>query len=126
MSLYIDEASTGLSAVYAGSEGKISARLFLWAVTPALAGFLFGFDTVVISGAEKTIQSLWGLSTGEHGLAMGAALYGPVLGSLFCGWPTDRLGRKTTLIWIGIFYVLSAIGCGFAWDLSSFLSLGLL
>src|SRR6188474_861055 len=60
----------------------MNARLFYWAITSALAGFLFGFDTVVISGAEQTIQSLWSLSAGAHGLAMGAALYGTVVGSL--------------------------------------------
>jgi sugar porter (SP) family MFS transporter len=79
-----------------------------------LAGFLFGFDTVVISGAEQKIQELWGLSAGMHGLALGAALYGTVLGSLLGGWPTDRFGRKPTLQFIGVLYVLSAFGCAFA------------
>ena len=102
----------------------MSARIFFWAVTSSLAGFLFGFDTVVISGAEKTIQSLWGLSDTVHGLTMGTALYGTVLGSLFGGWPTDRLGRKTTLIWIGVLYVLSAIGCGLAWKLHGWWTAG--
>jgi SP family arabinose:H+ symporter-like MFS transporter len=90
-------------------------------VTSALAGFLFGFDTVVISGAEKTIQALWGLSAGVHGAAMAAALYGTVLGSLFGAWPTDRFGRKATLFWIGVLYIVSAVGCGFAWDVYSFI-----
>ena len=58
----------------------INSRLLLWSIVSALAGFLFGFDTVVISGAEKTIQSLWGLSPTMHGLAMSAALWGTVLG----------------------------------------------
>jgi len=92
----------------------MKGRIFLWSITSALAGFLFGFDTVVISGAEQTIQKLWGLSAGMHGLAMGSALYGTVLGSLFGGWPADRLGRKNTLLFIGVLYVVSAIGCGFA------------
>ena len=74
-------------------------RIVYWAVTSALAGFLFGFDTVVISGAEQTIQSLWGLSAGVHGIAMASALYGTVVGSLIGGWPADRFGRKTTLLW---------------------------
>jgi hypothetical protein len=60
-----------------------------------LAGFLFGFDTVVISGEEKTIQSLWGLSPGLHGFAIASA-HGTVVGSLFGDWPADRFGRKTT------------------------------
>ncbi len=89
-------------------------QIFLWAITSALAGFLFGFDTVVISGAEQTIQKLWGLNAALHGLVMGSALYGTVLGSLIGGWPTDRFGRKRTLLFIGIFYVLSALGCAFA------------
>jgi sugar porter (SP) family MFS transporter len=92
----------------------MNSRLLLWSVVSALAGFLFGFDTVVISGAEQKIQALWGLSAGMHGLAMGAALYGTVLGSLLGGWPTDRLGRKPTLLVIGILYVVSAFGCAFA------------
>ncbi len=101
---------------------KMSARIVYWAITSALAGFLFGFDTVVISGAEQTIQKLWGLSAGMHGLAMGAALYGTVVGSLIGGWPTDRWGRKATLIWIGVLYIISAVGCGYAWDVYSFIA----
>ena len=100
----------------------MNRRLFLWSVVSALAGFLFGFDTVVISGAEQTIQSLWGLSAGMHGLAMGSALYGTVLGSLLGGWPTDRFGRKKTLLFIGVLYVLSAFGCGFASGVGMFIA----
>ena len=98
----------------------MKARIFFWSITSALAGFLFGFDTVVISGAEQKIQSLWNLSPGLHGVAMAAALYGTVLGSLLGGWPTDRFGRKTTLTFIGALYIISAVGCGFAWDVTSF------
>lgn len=98
----------------------MKTRIFFWSITSALAGFLFGFDTVVISGAEQKIQALWDLGTGMHGVAMAAALYGTVFGSLLGGWPTDKFGRKTTLTFIGILYVISAIGCGFAWNVSSF------
>ncbi|TWU15106.1 sugar porter family MFS transporter [Allorhodopirellula heiligendammensis] len=97
------------------------SRLFLWALTSALAGFLFGFDTVVISGAEKTIQSVWSLGHAQHGLAMSMALWGTVLGSLVGGWPTDRFGRKATLLWIGILYLVSAIWSGLATDVYSFM-----
>ena len=69
----------------------MNIKLILWAIVSALAGFLFGFDTVVISGAEKTIESLWGLSPAVHGLAMGAALWGTVLGALVGSWPTDKI-----------------------------------
>jgi sugar porter (SP) family MFS transporter len=98
----------------------MKSRLFFWSITSALAGFLFGFDTVVISGAEQKIQSLWGLSPGLHGFAMASALYGTVIGSLLGGWPTDRLGRKATLLWIGVLYVISAVGCAFSWEVCSF------
>ncbi len=87
----------------------MNPRILLWSITAALGGFLFGFDTVVISGAEQTIQRLWGLSPGMHGLAMGSALYGTVIGAMFGGWPTDRFGRRRTLIWIGVLYAVSAV-----------------
>jgi sugar porter (SP) family MFS transporter len=99
-----------------------SGRIFFWSITSALAGFLFGFDTVVISGAEQKIQALWGLSAGMHGVAMGAALYGTVLGSLFGGWPTDRFGRKRTLLAIGVLYIVSALGCAFANGVFTFIA----
>lgn len=100
--------------------GGMNARIVFWAITSALAGFLFGFDTIVISGAEQTIQKLWDLSPGLHGLVMGSALYGTVLGSLLGGWPTDRFGRKKTLLFIGVLYVLSAVGCGLANSVAMF------
>ena len=96
-------------------------KLILWSITAALAGFLFGFDTVVISGAEQTIQELWSLSPALHGLAMSMALWGTVVGSLIGAWPTDRFGRKTTLLWIGILYFVSAIWSGMATDATSFM-----
>jgi sugar porter (SP) family MFS transporter len=111
-----------MAATNADTLPRMNRRLFLWSVVSALAGFLFGFDTVVISGAEQRIQSLWGLSAGLHGLAMGAALYGTVVGSLFGGWPTDRFGRKQTLIAIGALYVVSAFGCAFAPGVGMFIA----
>ncbi len=99
----------------------MKARIFFWAITSALAGFLFGFDTVVISGAEQKIQTLWGLSAGLHGIAMASALYGTVLGALLGGWPTDRFGRRATLLWIGILYFVSAVWSGLATDVYSFI-----
>ena len=72
----------------------MKAQIVVWSITSALAGFLFGFDTVVISGAEQKIQALWGLAPGEHGVAIAAALYGTVVGSLVGGWP-DRSVRPS-------------------------------
>ncbi|HTZ84964.1 MAG TPA: sugar porter family MFS transporter [Candidatus Acidoferrales bacterium] len=99
----------------------MNGRIFFWSLTSALAGFLFGFDTVVISGAEKTIQAIWGLSPGIHGIAMASALYGTVVGSLIGGWPADKFGRKATLLWIGILYFLGAVGSGLAPNVTIFI-----
>jgi SP family arabinose:H+ symporter-like MFS transporter len=96
-------------------------RLYFWSITSALAGFLFGFDTVVISGAEQQIQTVWNLSPATHGIAIASALYGTVLGSLVGGWPTDALGRRATLRWIGILYLVSAVWSGLATDVYSFI-----
>ena len=105
----------------AGKLHVFNRRIFFWAIVSALAGFLFGFDTVVISGAEQKIQSLWGLSPGMHGFAIGSALYGTVLGALFGGWPTDFFGRKKTLLCIGVLYVISAVGCAFSNGVAMFI-----
>jgi MFS transporter, SP family, arabinose:H+ symporter len=94
----------------------MSRCLLFWSLTSSLAGFLFGFDTVVISGAEKTIQSLWKLSDELHGTAMAAALWGTVVGSLLGGRPADRFGRRATLLWIGVLYLISAMWSGLATD----------
>jgi len=99
----------------------MSGRILFWSVTSALAGFLFGFDTVVISGAEQKIQALWGLSASIHGIATASALYGTVVGALLGGWPTDRFGRKPTLVGIGVLYIVSALWSGLATDVYSFI-----
>jgi sugar porter (SP) family MFS transporter len=89
-------------------------KLFVWSITSALAGFLFGFDTVVISGAEQTIQRLWNLSAFMHGLALSSALWGTVLGAVTGAWPTDRFGRRRTLLAIGSLYIIASIGSALA------------
>ncbi|GAB4487352.1 MAG: sugar porter family MFS transporter [Saprospiraceae bacterium] len=92
-------------------------NIFFWSVTVALAGFLFGFDTVVISGADLSLQALWPRGEIFHGfVVMASALWGTVIGAIFGGFPTDRLGRKKTLIWIGVFYFVSAVGSALAND----------
>jgi len=92
-------------------------KLVKWSLTAALAGFLFGFDTVVISGADQKLQQLWGSSDIFHGsVVMAMALWGTVFGAIFGGIPTRKIGRKNTLIWIGIFYSVSAIGSALAND----------
>ncbi|MDT0507650.1 sugar porter family MFS transporter [Novosphingobium sp. MMS21-SN21R] len=92
-----------------------------WALIAALAGFLFGFDTAVISGAEQAVQKVWNMSDALHGLAISSALWGTVIGALMGGWPSDRWGRRPTLIAIGVFYAISALGSALAWDPASFI-----
>ncbi|GGW60966.1 sugar porter family MFS transporter [Alishewanella tabrizica] len=91
--------------------------IFLWAITVALAGFLFGFDTAVISGADLPIQQLWQTDPLFHGIfIMSSALWGTVIGALFGSVPCDRFGRKLTLIAIGVLYIVSALGSALAAD----------
>jgi len=95
----------------------MNKKILIWSITAALAGFLFGFDTVVISGAEKKLQLLWGSSDMFHGVVViGMALWGTVIGAIFGGIPTNQIGRKKTLVWIGILYTISAVGSALAND----------
>src|ERR1700730_5772874 len=103
------------------AKQSVGTRILLWSITSALAGFLFGFDTVVISGAEKQIQTLWNLSPGIHGAVIASALYGTVLGSLLGGWPTDKFGRRATLIFIGVLYLIGAVWSALASNVYSFI-----
>lgn len=92
-------------------------KIVVWALIASLAGFLFGFDTVVISGADKKLQVLWNSSDAFHGtVVMGMALWGTVIGAIFGGIPTNKIGRKNTLLWIGILFFFSALGSAFAND----------
>jgi len=85
-------------------------NVFVWSLVIALGGFLFGFDTAVISGAEQSIQKYWGLNSFQHGLTVSIALIGTVIGSLLGAIPCDRLGRKKTLYLIAILYLISSLG----------------
>lgn len=86
-----------------------------WSLTVAVAGFLFGFDTVVISGANLPIKELWHTTPLFHGVfIMSMALWGTVLGALLGGYPCDKWGRKKTLLWIGILFLVSALGSALA------------
>ena len=96
-------------------------KLYYWSFIVSLAGFLFGFDTIVISGAEQNIQQLWGTYTlfGRndlfHGIIIvGSALWGTVLGAVLGAIPNDKYGRKNTLFLIGLLYAISAIGSSLA------------
>ncbi len=83
------------------------------ALIAAMGGFLFGFETAVISGAEKTIQKLWDLTSFWQGFTVASSLIGTVIGSIIIGGPVQKYGRKNTLLTIAILYLLSAIGCSY-------------
>ena len=92
-------------------------KLLRYSIVAALAGFIFGFDTVVISGANQPIKALWHTSPLFHGFfIMSIALWGTVLGSIFGGIPTEKYGRKKVLFWVGILFTVSAFGSGLAQD----------
>ena len=91
---------------------QLKAYMFWVAFVASLGGLLFGFDTAVISGAERQIQKVYGLSDFAHGFTMATALIGTIIGALFCGKPAERFGRKKSLIVIGILYLISAVFSG--------------
>jgi len=86
-----------------------SKTAFRAAVVASLGGFLFGFDTAVISGVERSIQQLWMLADFAHGFTVASALIGTVIGSLLAGWPAERYGRKKVLQVIGLIYVVTSL-----------------
>jgi sugar porter (SP) family MFS transporter len=91
------------------------SMLVKWSIVVSLAGFIFGFDTVVISGANQPIKDLWQTSPIFHGFfIMSMALWGTVVGALFGGIPTQRFGRKKVLLWVGILFAISAFGTALA------------
>lgn len=100
---------------------KTNIKVFTWSIIVALGGFLFGFDTAVISGVEKHIQELFNLSAFWHGFTISSALIGTVTGALIAGRPADRFGRKPILFIIAGLYVLTAIGSALANDMTSFI-----
>lgn len=95
--------------------------LLFWSIVVALGGFLFGFDTAVISGAEKSIQSYWQLSSFQHGITMSVALFGTVIGAALGSLPSDKLGRKKTLVIIAVLFLTSSVFTSLATNWAVFL-----
>ncbi len=96
-------------------------KLALWSITVGLGGLLFGLDVAVISGAEQAIQELWNLSDWTHGTAIAMALYGTVVGAAMGNIPANKIGRKKTLFWIGILFLVTSIGAALSMDVYSFM-----
>jgi len=99
----------------------MNRNLILWSITVALGGFLFGMDVAVISGAEQVIQELWGLSKWMHGTAIAMALYGTIAGAILGSFPANKFGRKKTLIWIGIIFLISSVGAAISNNVYTFM-----
>src|SRR5215212_7663023 len=113
--MFIEANKSAESVLKEKQSASSSGYILRIALTAALAGFIFGFDTVVISGANLPIKQLWHTSPWFHGLfIMSMALWGTVAGALFGGLPTEKFGRKRVLMWVGVLFSLSAIGSAFA------------
>ncbi|HTP85313.1 MAG TPA: sugar porter family MFS transporter [Bryobacteraceae bacterium] len=95
---------------------KLSASLIRSTIVAALGGLLFGFDTVVISGTTSALSSTWHLSSWGLGFTVASALVGTIIGSMLAGIPGDRFGRRDSLRLMAVLYLVSALGCAFAWD----------
>jgi MFS family permease len=99
----------------------MNATLLRCSIIAALGGLLFGFDTAVISGTTDQLREVFGLGGFGLGFTVASALIGTILGALFASHPADRIGRRSTLVWIAVLYFVSAVGSALAWDWISFL-----
>ena len=101
---------------------KLNAYLAKSAIVAALGGLLFGFDTAVISGATEALKNVYSLTPWTLGLTVSAALLGTIIGAMFGGVPGDKYGRRASLRLTGLLYLISALGCAFAFDWYSFVT----
>src|SRR2546425_5424158 len=95
---------------------KLNAYLLKSTVVAALGGLLFGFDTAVISGTTSALASTYDLSPTLLGVTVASALYGTIMGAMLAGWPGERYGRRDSLRGMAVLYLVSALGCAFAWN----------
>jgi sugar porter (SP) family MFS transporter len=99
----------------------LNSRLLRSTLVAALGGLLFGFDTAVIAGTTRALSAVYQLSAAMLGFTVSAALWGTVLGSILAGKPTDRYGRRASLRGLAVLYLVSSLGCAFAWNWTSLL-----
>jgi sugar porter (SP) family MFS transporter len=115
--MFIEANKSSEPVLKTNGPAAASGYVIRISLTAALAGFIFGFDTVVISGANLPIKELWNTSPLFHGFfIMSMALWGTVIGAIFGGIPTQKYGRKKVLVWIGVLFSLSALGTALAPD----------
>lgn len=108
------------------SQASTTGFVIKLTVVAALGGFLFGYDTAVISGVVPFITIKFALSEGMVGYAAGSAIVGCIIGSITAGPLSDKLGRKKVLIFTAILFAISSIGAALADGLTGFVFLGLL
>lgn len=104
------------------SVNAMNSTLFRCSIIAALGGLLFGFDTAVISGTTDHLREVFDLEGFGLGFTVASALIGTIMGAFFAGIPADRIGRRSTLVWIAFLYFVSAVGSAIAWDWYSFLT----
>ena len=99
----------------------MNKKLALWSITVGLGGLLFGLDVAVISGAEQAIQKLWNLTDWMHGTAIAMALYGTAFGAALGNIPANKIGRRKTLIWIGVLFFVTSVGASVSSNVNMFM-----
>ena len=97
-------------------QSGVNTYLLRSTIVAALGGLLFGFDTAVISGATSALATEYSLTQLMLGFTVSAALWGTVIGSMTAGAPSDRFGRRGCLQALAILYIVTALGCAFAWN----------
>jgi MFS family permease len=95
---------------------ELNGYLIKSTIVAALGGLLFGFDTAVIAGTTHDLTVAYGLTPGLLGFTVASALYGTIIGAMLAGWPGDRYGRRNSLRLMAVLYLVSALGCAFAWN----------
>ena len=92
----------------------MNRKVIMWAIITALGGFLFGFDTVVVSGAEQALQKYWNLGDFQQGFTVAIALVGTMVGAFGGRMPADKLGRKVALMIVALIFLVTSLGTAFA------------
>lgn len=100
---------------------KLNGYLARSTVVAALGGLLFGFDTAVISGTTGALTLQYQLTPRLLGITVASAIWGTILGAMLAGYPGERFGRRDSLRIMAVLYLVSALGCAFAWDWHSLL-----
>ncbi len=98
------------------TPARVTPQLLRSAAVAALGGFLFGFDTAVISGATDALRLRFVLDSNQLGFTVASALIGTIFGSIGAGPPAERFGRGPVLRALAVLYLITAVGCGLAWN----------